>query len=1230
MSPMDLTAVQEARDAWTKVQSAVDAARAAVATAAAGSDAYRQAARALSTAQAALTTSRNTLNLTIGQYLSSTNPASDATRLDGLHPIVLFPVRIETRYSTEQSALLIRVYPDEILGDSFEPELTADELACGQQYWAEANGSVGPNEAWRHIIATYPCQRAAWIVLQTDPANPPTPPAPLRATSWTQPAMAPLLPDRWIAVAYRNGVQIAQASSQPVLEPLQLTISPDTSPASLIDISGALNLGVNYDPGVLWTVDYTTAVNAGMAFSMPLSSTDWSAGIDRLIVIGVKSTIAPDDAATALRSLIDAHHYTRGIAFVPQGTPAHDSRDVPSGYPPPDPNGATSFAVERGPSLATPDGDGILWSRALGLADDTVAHIAGADRTEQASAAAMNRALFPATWGYFLETMMAPIVSMNTVDATYEYFATNVRARGHFPAFRIGNVPYGLLPVSSFSLWRASDTKQTPLTGLLPGILRAAQPFWSAQINAAPHLGRSANGEGDVLDALSMEASAQSLRFRRMLGTETLANLVGMLGIDWALVTLFGDMTAANLLRTMGWSGTNPRALSNVFAAGALPFRFPFVASPLSETDPLSPNYITWVRTASVDDVKATATPFTTPSVLLFRLLTYAALTECWREGRRILLTASAANATDLTVHELNGIVTGTETRPTPWDYLGAPVPSVTHTMTLGHFLSPIRPGEAARTLPPAITDYRDSLAVLETLPTAELDRLCTETLDLASNRLDAWISSLYAERLDTMRATTPTGTHVGAYGWVESLKPSADKTVRLRDGRSVLDSTGGFIQAPSMAHAAAAAVLRNAYLTYTGGSDGSPYAVDLSSARVRAARFVLEAVMQGQQVGAVFGYQIESGLHAAAADQVIDPLRNLYPLVANKAVDSGQPAEAIAARNVVDGLALRTAWKANTIPWGTAGLPTASGTLYNAVVAQLGALDRTVNAVADTLLADSVYQLVQGSTMGASASLDTMAQGARPPDPGVIHPATGGVDVTHRVAIVIGDPAVAIGAGWPAASTPRASAEPRLECVGGRSARRPEQRALHGARHGQLELSAGRHGSHGDARPAEGAAHRHAVARHSGHGPSCRVRARSTLHHGRVGRHACQWNDRCHLYARPGVGSYHGARDPRISRGGAGSPTPHRRHSAAHMAGPRAAGQCIDNGRRRAGRCRGRGPSDGDPGWAGRGQGAARRRGCGSRTSERGVVGGVTRRGQLRYHRRVSGAGRGSERGRH
>jgi hypothetical protein len=110
-------------------------------------------------------------------------------------------------------------------------------------------------------------------------------------------------------------------------------------------------------------------------------------------------------------------HYTRGLAFVAQRTPTNDSKDASSGYPPPDPNGDSSFRIERQSSLATADGDGVQWTRALGISADVVSHIDGADRTEQAHAEAMNRALFPATWGYFLDTMMAPLASTETVES---------------------------------------------------------------------------------------------------------------------------------------------------------------------------------------------------------------------------------------------------------------------------------------------------------------------------------------------------------------------------------------------------------------------------------------------------------------------------------------------------------------------------------------------------------------------------------------------------------------------------------------------------------------------------------------------------------------------------------------------------------------------------------------------------------------------------------------------
>jgi len=114
-------------------------------------------------------------------------------------------------------------------------------------------------------------------------------------------------------------------------------------------------------------------------------------------------------------------------------------------------------------------------------------------------------------------------------------------------------------------------------------------------------------------------------------------------------------------------------------------------------------------------------------------------------------------------------------------------------------------------------------------------------------------------------------------------------------------------------------------------------------------------------------GYQIERGLHEQSAEVLIDPLRNLYPIVANKAEDSGDPAETVAARAVVDGLRLRSAWTNNSIPWGSGGIP-ASGALRVALETLLGQLDDTVDAVADLLLSESVFQLVRGSTPATAA----------------------------------------------------------------------------------------------------------------------------------------------------------------------------------------------------------------------------------------------------------------------
>ena len=127
------------------------------------------------------------------------------------------------------------------------------------------------------------------------------------------------------------------------------------------------------------------------------------------------------------------------------------------------------------------------------------------------------------------------------------------------------------------------------------------------------------------------------------------------------------------------------------------------------------------------------------------------------------------------------------------------------------------------------------------------------------------------------------------------------------------------------MEQAAAAAVLRSGYMTHKGTPDEPLLAIDLSSERVRNALCLLHGVQQGQSLNALLGYLFESGSADLSLQKYIQPFRDAFPVVGTKLTPSSAPSEAIAASNVVDGLALRTAWDAGKLVagqnWG-AGLP--------------------------------------------------------------------------------------------------------------------------------------------------------------------------------------------------------------------------------------------------------------------------------------------------------------------
>ena len=71
-------------------------------------------------------------------------PEEAIAALDTL-PVVLLPVRLETRFRPGEDKLCIRIYPDQVHLDAHRPALSTAELDAGRAYWR--NRWNGPADA---------------------------------------------------------------------------------------------------------------------------------------------------------------------------------------------------------------------------------------------------------------------------------------------------------------------------------------------------------------------------------------------------------------------------------------------------------------------------------------------------------------------------------------------------------------------------------------------------------------------------------------------------------------------------------------------------------------------------------------------------------------------------------------------------------------------------------------------------------------------------------------------------------------------------------------------------------------------------------------------------------------------------------------------------------------------------------------------------------------------------
>lgn len=340
-------------------------------------------------------------------------------------------------------------------------------------------------------------------------------------------------------------------------------------------------------------------------------------------------------------------------------------------------------------------------------------------------------------------------------------------------------------------------------------------------------------------------------------------------------------------------------------------------------------------------------------------------------------------------------------------------------------------------------------------------------TLDLCAHRLDAWITSFATKRLEEIRKTNPNDVLFGGYGWVMNLKPAAPETkVAPPPGEQepVFQPANhpGYVHTPSLTQASTVAILRSAHLAHAGAANSKPndlLAIDLSSERVRLATWLLDGVRQGQPLGALLGYRFERRLQEATSPRLaefIAPFRELAPLVARKLEqqpDPSAPVEAIAANNVVDGLALLRRWQkgksatpqqwtSETIPFGQSVSPQKAklppvdpnNAQFKGLQTELGLLEQAVDAVSDALLAEAVYQAARGNPLRAANTVESIAGGeAPPPELEVVRTPRTGIALTYRLMTLFsGDPTLA--PGWTTPANPfRANAEPHLNAWAGK-----------------------------------------------------------------------------------------------------------------------------------------------------------------------------------------------------
>ncbi|NVK50278.1 MAG: hypothetical protein HWE09_10935 [Cyclobacteriaceae bacterium] len=885
-----------------------------------------------------------------------------------------------------------------------------------------------------------------------------------KTKSWDRAGFTEVLPDRFVVITKRGGQYQHIATGKTVQKPLPVSLDPSGDQA---DYFKHLPNGDLEVPGeISWMFDFNAAVDAGMGVKIPLDKEDWEKGFDLVMVYGVQNKDAAQ-SQELVDKLFTNHLYSDGgLEYLAAGTATNNTEQVKSPYRALDDDldGAFDLFFTQNPPAYVNSfddkneldvSDGQFFKEALGLPESLANFIRHHEKKDICLGRAMNRALFNATLKYYFKVMIPNLMEDFDINQTMLFMLHHVSALGTLPIFRVDNQPYGILPVSPVDLFKSQGTPQKGteanyiknLTLFLKQTKKGFESFREKPLHINSEQYKS-NPQAEFLKVLGLEPFSKEFFFR------------------------FG-VNAANRWQDPDEKGdgfqVNWDYLEGAFTPGEIAYNYKQLLSGLGHTTQNT-------QTNAISKSNIYKNRFTEGNFILGPLVQDALLGEGplavtdkgknyleWILDQNTLEKVTSLHFEDLPKVDING------EEKTQYSVLMA--------MIRGAWVYDHG------------TYARKAIEKIKNLDVPSLERLLSSHIDLVTYRLDAWLIGLSDYRLRELRSANPSGTYLGAYGFVHDLRRSGEmesvsklpKGLESSNGQDVkkLQDSQGFIHGPSMNHAVTAAVLRAGYNSIKAkGDSNNALSVNLSSARVRKALHLLEGVGNGQETGALLGYQFERALHEKYEDDGGDPLemdvyiyrlRRRFPTYSDSSVDpiDTSQSESIKALNVIDGLALidhveqhltdAGFWNPDLtfveniindnvspvqfkgFPWGLASQlpnPAAPGTgstpqlerkKIRAIVHELDNIADAIDALGDLITAEGVYQLVRGNHVRASAVLNAISEGQVPLDPEIIKTFRQGIMVTQRALLQI--PVITnSNSPWVGVElSPRSKAEPSL-----------------------------------------------------------------------------------------------------------------------------------------------------------------------------------------------------------